>query len=536
MTIRVFVIVGLLYCLGCEKQLPNNAAKQENHPTAKTQSADLLPEIPPFPLETLEPTVRAQVEEAINAVDTDPSNASTNGRLGMLFHTYDIYRQAEVCYRRALMFNDSDTRWQYYHGLVLVNLGEWVQARRALSPFVEQNPDYVPARLELADIDFRQNRYEEAKRFYEDVLSRSPRTSAALVGLARCQLQAGEIEMAVATLTSALEITPQYGQARYILAQALRKMGRKEKAIEQARLAEQQRDIKPPIDDPLREELDALATGAIEALHRGIRLMQADKVREALPMLEESLRLNPDLPETHTQLGTAYLLLRQFELAEKHLNTALKQSLANVQARYNLGLLAHRKQQWSAAVEHFRAVCEIEPTHFDANLGLGTDLQKLNRHTDAIAPFQAAIRSNPTDARAYKRLADSLMHLEFYAEALRILELGQRELPADGSITDRLAWLLAVCPKEAIRDPERAITLAKKVCDRTKWRVPQPIDTLAAAYAASGDFENALETIKKAVQVAQGAKKQALANEIQGRLSLYEKGEQYLFQPHGANN
>ncbi len=537
----MFVVTLLLICAGCDRKQSTKAtvhddSSSETAPTGHDgQTSQSLPDIPVFPLETLEPTVRAQLGDALNTVQANPENAAANGQLGMLFHIYDIHSQAEVCYRRALILDEGDRRWHYYHGLVLVRMGDWDRARRALSRFVDQQPDYVPALLELADLDFRQNRYEQARSRFENVLNVSPKNPVAMVGLARCQMQADQFRDAIQFLMAALDIAPRYGHARYILAQALRKTGRKKDALEQVGLADKQRELTPPLDDPLRGQLEALATGAIESLHRGIELMQSNHPRQALPLLEESLRLNPNLPETHAQIGTAYLLVDQNDLAEKHLKRALEMSPAYVQAHYNLGLLAHRKQQWSIAANHFQAACNIEPSHFDANLGLGTAMQKRSQHAAAVAPFRVAIRSSPTDPRAYKRLAESLMQLESYADALVVLENGHRELPNDGSVTDRLAWLLAVCPDEKIRDPDRAIMLAQKVCNRTKWRIPRPLDTLAAAHAARGEFERAFKTASIALKKAREAGKHSLAEEIHSRLSLYQDGARFEFLPDATD-
>src|SRR5262249_34159179 len=53
------------------------------------------------------------------------------------------------------------------------------------------------------------------------------------------------------------------------------------------------------------------------------------------------------------------------------------------------------------------------------------------------------------------------------------------------------AWFRATCPNESFRNPQGAIEDAKKACSITQWKEADPIDSLATAYAAAGDFDSA---------------------------------------------
>ena len=57
---------------------------------------------------------------------------------------------------------------------------------------------------------------------------------------------------------------------------------------------------------------------------------------------------------------------------------------------------------------------------------------------------------------------------------------------------DELAWLLATYPDSKSRDGAEAVRLAERACDLTERRILALLDTLAAAYAETGDFPRAI--------------------------------------------
>jgi Flp pilus assembly protein TadD len=64
-----------------------------------------------------------------------------------------------------------------------------------------------------------------------------------------------------------------------------------------------------------------------------------------------------------------------------------------------------------------------------------------------------------------------------------------------------LSWALATCPDPAYRDGKMAVMLATKACDSTRRSNSAFLDTLAAAYAEAGDFDNAVHAEQSAIGV-----------------------------------
>lgn len=88
-----------------------------------------------------------------------------------------------------------------------------------------------------------------------------------------------------------------------------------------------------------------------------------------------------------------------------------------------------------------------------------------------------------------------------YARAARVMEK-QLARSKDKLILNNLAWLRATCPDPALRNGPEAVRLAEEACALSGWSESNLINTLAAAYAEVGRYEDAVATNRKAVAVA----------------------------------
>ena len=76
-----------------------------------------------------------------------------------------------------------------------------------------------------------------------------------------------------------------------------------------------------------------------------------------------------------------------------------------------------------------------------------------------------------------------------------------------------------------MRDPGEAVRLASRATELSGGRDPAILDTLAAAYAAAGRFEEAVRTAEAAEALFAAGSAPGPAAEVRARLNLYRAGK-----------
>jgi tetratricopeptide (TPR) repeat protein len=225
-------------------------------------------------------------------------------------------------------------------------------------------------------------------------------------------------------------------------------------------------------------------------------LMERGQWDEAISHYEKALAASPDRAETHYHLSVALL-------------------------HNNLGNALARKGLLDEAIVHYRKAIELNDDFADAHSNLAAMLAKKGQTAEAIAHYQKAAALPPEDAASHLGLAAVLLQAGRNGEAIahyrRALQIAPRSLAA----LNALAWVLATNPSAAVRNGQEAVALAEEANQFSDGKNPDVLRTLAASYAESGRFSEAVTTAQSALHSTNAP---ALVQALERDVRLYESG------------
>lgn len=342
---------------------------------------------------------------------------------------------------------------------------------------------------------------------------------------AKHYLEAGRPAEALAEAQQAVQDEPDSAQALFELARVYNRTNRPQPARESYR--------KAILLDPDHAEAHA---------GLGVVLAGLGRAAEAIAHLEAALRLDSTLNETRNNLGGLLVGMGRIDEALEHLRAAADAMPRSPDVRTNLARALQRAGRPAEAIVELRRLLDLRPDHLGARRQLGVALAESRRHDEAVSVFRALVADHPKLSSVYVNLGFALVGAGRHPEAAEAYRAGLRRMPDDPTLADRLAWLLATCPEAACRSGPEAVRLAEAVCNKSNRTVPRFLDTLAAAYAETGDFTRAVATASRALELIEQAggpsPRGRLSNvrlEVRRRLEGYRAGRAYRDRPAPGN-
>jgi tetratricopeptide (TPR) repeat protein len=190
------------------------------------------------------------------------------------------------------------------------------------------------------------------------------------------------------------------------------------------------------------------------------------------------------------------------------------------------GNAASRKADLTGARAFYEAAIRSEPTFWPAYYTRGWVFLRQRQWNLAIQDANTVLHQDSTVVEAELLRAESDKGLANYAGYLHDLDAVIRLRPRRNfaEALNSRAWFRATWPDASWRNGKQAVQDAKLACKLTNWKKSHIIDTLAAAYAESGDFDSAVRYEEQALA---GKTAPATARERQARLSAYKLRRPY---------
>jgi tetratricopeptide (TPR) repeat protein len=161
-----------------------------------------------------------------------------------------------------------------------------------------------------------------------------------------------------------------------------------------------------------------------------------------------------------------------------------------------------------------------------AGLSSGTRLQ-LRHWRDSEALMRHTLAVTGANFIAHAHLGAALLSQGRASEAAAEWRESARVKPSYATVANNLAWLLATHRDAGVRSPEEAVTHAERAA-ALSGDDPAVLDTLAAAYAAAGRFDEAVATSNRAARMVRDRGQPELARAIEERRDLYRRGRTWV--------
>jgi len=381
------------------------------------------------------------------------------------------YTAAIPEWTRAVAMSPADARVHNNFGQTLAHAGKTQEAIAEYRKSISFKPNYPEAQNNLGIALAMAGHPNEALDHYKAALDANPGYVEAHNNMGRVLQEQGRLNEAIEQYQQALAINPNYAEAHNNLGFALAATGKLDDAM-----AEYQRAIE---DEPKY---------AHAYNNLGLAMAMQGKMDEAITNFGKAVELDPAYAGAEANLGKGLLETNDLDGAIAHLTKAVELGPETAEAQTNLGVAIAQKGQTAEAIPHFERALALSPNSGEAHYYLGVALVMTGRGLEGLAHWRQALRREP----------DNLQ------------------------VLNEAAWVMATSENASLRNGSEAVTLATHAVELTKGREPQLLATLAAAYAEAGEFEKAVETERRAADLAGQQGKSRLATQLGARVDLFE--------------
>jgi tetratricopeptide (TPR) repeat protein len=396
----------------------------------------------------------------------------------------------------------------------------------------------------------------EAVRYYTAALALRPDNPGIYVNRGTALRDAGEVDAAIVDAQQAVALAPRYAMAHTNLGESLRVKGQLDKAIAAHREAIGLKKDLPLAHFNLGNALKdkGQLEDAIAAYHEAIRLKKdyaeaynnlgavysgrLGQPAKALIYYCRAVELDPKHALTWANRGNAYWKLGQYDQAIADHSQAIARDPTLAAAWIGRGLDYVRLARYDKAVADYSKAIEMHPTDVDGwryrgsvycdNLGQpekavadfskaielepkeavhwsnrGNAYRNWGQYEKAVADYSKAIELEPKEAVRWSNRANAYRKWGQYEKAVADYSKAIEVNPKHADAHNDLAWLLATCPEAKLRDPNRAVELAKKAVelapqDGSCW------GTLGTAHYRAGDWKSAVASLDKSRALLKG--------------------------------
>jgi len=395
-----------------------------------------------------------------------PHNSELMVRLGGALNNAGRFDEALDVSGRCIAFDPVSAQSYGNRAVALCSLGRLEEALIAADTALSLDAALPNALYYRSVVLAEFGHYRDALRDADRAIALDPHLRGSLSARARALERLGRKEEAIKQHAAAVRLAPTWHGGWISMGWALVRVGRFDEALsafEEALGLLQTHETPPPTETP-----KALAG-------RARALIGLERNEEAVDCLTRAIGLWPD--------------------------SARRQDLARISC--NRGSALARLGRDDEATADYRRALEAWPNYEIARLNLASALIKSGAVEEGIEVCRTGTKLHPRREEFHVWLAHALGKAGRWRELREVLEVGLLALPESVVLMGQSAWFLATSPLVDLREPARAVELARKTveltpADRAHW------NTLAVALYRAGELEQALDAFGRSGELGNG--------------------------------
>ena len=482
------------------------------------------------------------------ALTVDPKSSAAHMAMGDLYLSQKDQKQAGEEYKKAADLAPVRSIERLRYATFNFANGRAEETKTIATEMSKKAPDYLPGWTVLAELAFKDKKYDEALSLLESVFSRDPENidgrrvqSNVLMAkgetkkavqvleqldqnypgvpiikfeLARAYLKNNNPNQAKMALDEVVSLDPNYDEAVLLLAATNINTGHGEMVLE-------------PLTRLVKKRPDLRAAAFLLATAYG----SLDRFDEATAVLQEQAKLTPNDPEPQKALGLIYrrakrykeardafekvdqlapdglailrqlveldLLDKNFDAARQRIQRQFQKNPDSPVAHFLEGKILASEGKWDGAETEAKKAIQLDPNFSSAYSLLVQAYRATNKLPQAVSQLQALLSKNPNNKSALMTLGLVYGEMKDYPKERdayeKLLAISPNYVPA----LNNLAFLDA----EHLSDLDKALELARKARD-LQPQDPLVGDTFGWVLYKRGDYQQALASLQESAEKA----------------------------------
>lgn len=247
---------------------------------------------------------------------------------------------------------------------------------------------------------------------------------------------------------------------------------------------------------------------------RGSAKLGAGDNQGARKDYEQAAAMDKRLADAHIGLANLALIDNRLDVALKEADLALTRQPKNGIALNVRGWILFKQKKTDEAIEDLTQAIRFAPQLSLAYGNRGVCFVEKKEFEKAIADHTKHLELTPDSPFAFSNRAVAWMGAGRFDNAKSDFESAEKIAPKLDAALNAYAWFLATCPDEKFRNGKLAVEKATLACELTENDDWNHLDTLAASYAETGDFDAAVQWANKALAAAPDNKKNRCQEQI----------------------